>query len=138
MMSTSADIQTNGNGHTSHDHILRPRALKPANPAVIRAISEEGLLSVESAESNTTSGQTRYILSPDRQTRLTISVAVRLQSQQMHHRRNTLYHRRESSYEQSNEDDCSLPLSMPRGFPISIQIANIETFTAFSPCFGLP
>ncbi|PQE03055.1 MBOAT family protein [Rutstroemia sp. NJR-2017a BVV2] len=39
-MSTSADIYTNGD---SHEHILRPRAVKPPNPAVIRTISEEGL-----------------------------------------------------------------------------------------------
>jgi len=31
-------------GH--HDHILRPRAVKPGNPAVMRAMSEEGLLAV--------------------------------------------------------------------------------------------
>ncbi|KAM3070420.1 Sterol O-acyltransferase 2 (Sterol-ester synthase 2) [Clarireedia jacksonii] len=39
-MSTSADVYTNGD---SHDHILRPRAVKPPNPAVIRTIGEEGL-----------------------------------------------------------------------------------------------
>lgn len=39
-MSTSADVHTNGD---SHEHILRPRAVKPPNPAVIRTISEEGL-----------------------------------------------------------------------------------------------
>ncbi|PQE32669.1 MBOAT family protein [Rutstroemia sp. NJR-2017a WRK4] len=39
-MSTSADIYTNGD---SHEHILRPRAVKPPNPSVIRTISEEGL-----------------------------------------------------------------------------------------------
>ncbi|PQE18177.1 MBOAT family protein [Rutstroemia sp. NJR-2017a BBW] len=39
-MSTSADIYTNGD---SHEHILRPRAVKPPNASVIRTISEEGL-----------------------------------------------------------------------------------------------
>jgi sterol O-acyltransferase len=43
-MSSSADIQMNGNAHTSHDHILRPRAVKPANQAVLRTLNEEGLL----------------------------------------------------------------------------------------------
>ncbi|RDW71083.1 hypothetical protein BP6252_07646 [Coleophoma cylindrospora] len=41
-MSSSADVFTNGNGH--HDHILRPRAIKPSNPSVVRTLSEDGLL----------------------------------------------------------------------------------------------
>ncbi|KAL3419563.1 MBOAT family protein [Phlyctema vagabunda] len=41
-MSTSADLLVNGNGH--HDHILRPRPMKPLNPSVQRTLSEEGLL----------------------------------------------------------------------------------------------
>ncbi|CZR68454.1 related to acyl-CoA sterol acyltransferase [Phialocephala subalpina] len=49
-MSTSADIQINGNGHANHDHILRPRAVKPGNPAVLRTLSEEGLLAPDSAK----------------------------------------------------------------------------------------
>ncbi|KAA8567587.1 hypothetical protein EYC84_008062 [Monilinia fructicola] len=42
-MSTSADIYTNGN---NHDHILRPRPGNTSNPAIIRTITEEGLLPV--------------------------------------------------------------------------------------------
>ncbi|KAI9848668.1 MAG: hypothetical protein M1838_000440 [Thelocarpon superellum] len=38
-MSTSTDITMNGNGST--DHILRPRAIKPGNPQVLRAQEEE-------------------------------------------------------------------------------------------------
>ncbi|CZT49305.1 related to acyl-CoA sterol acyltransferase [Rhynchosporium secalis] len=40
-MSNSADVIPNGNGH--HDHILRPRAMKPGNPAVLRTQSAEGI-----------------------------------------------------------------------------------------------
>ncbi len=62
-MSTSTDINTNGNGDASHDHILRPRALKPGNPAVLRTMSEEGHLAATNAKENgpngVASGQTR-------------------------------------------------------------------------------
>jgi sterol O-acyltransferase len=61
-MSTSADVTVNGNGSADHDHILRPRAVKPGNPAVLRAQSEEGLLAVV-PENGNSSGQTRYGLS---------------------------------------------------------------------------
>ncbi|TGO50054.1 hypothetical protein BCON_0193g00150 [Botryotinia convoluta] len=44
-MSTSADVYTNGN---SHDHILRPRPQNSSNPTIVRTISEEGLLPVNS------------------------------------------------------------------------------------------
>ena len=41
-MSSSADIRVNGDGiENGHDHILRPRAVKPGNPAVLRARSED-------------------------------------------------------------------------------------------------
>ena len=62
-MSTSADVHTNGNGHTNgHEHILRPRAIKPMNPA-IRASSDEGLLAPDGIENGTASGQTRLVFS---------------------------------------------------------------------------
>ncbi|KAF7949022.1 hypothetical protein EAE96_008198 [Botrytis aclada] len=44
-MSTSADVYTNG---SSHDHILRPRPQNSSNPTIVRTISEEGLLPVNS------------------------------------------------------------------------------------------
>ncbi len=49
----------NGNGHTHHEHILRPRAVKPANPAVLRTLSEEGLLATDNVQNGNISGQTR-------------------------------------------------------------------------------
>ncbi|KAH6667866.1 sterol o-acyltransferas-like protein [Halenospora varia] len=49
-MSTSADVFVNGNGRAEHDHILRPRAVKQGNPAVLRTLSEEGLLSVDGSK----------------------------------------------------------------------------------------
>jgi sterol O-acyltransferase len=60
-MSSSSDIRINGNGHTDHDHILRPRAVKPTNPAVFRAMSEDGYLAAgkEAAENGSSTGQTR-------------------------------------------------------------------------------
>jgi sterol O-acyltransferase len=42
-MSSSTDIHLNGNGGADYDHILRPRAIKPPNPAVLRAMSEDHL-----------------------------------------------------------------------------------------------
>ncbi|KAJ5054611.1 uncharacterized protein L3040_000878 [Drepanopeziza brunnea f. sp. 'multigermtubi'] len=42
-MSTSADIQINGTGQADQERILRPRAIKPSNPAVLRAMSHEQL-----------------------------------------------------------------------------------------------
>jgi hypothetical protein len=45
-MSSSAEIRVNGNGDSPHDRILRPRAVKAANPVVLRAMSDEGYLSV--------------------------------------------------------------------------------------------
>ena len=65
-MSSSADIYMNGNGNgnANDDHILRPRAVKPGNPAVLRTLSEEGLLSngnsIDGSINGATSGQTRY------------------------------------------------------------------------------
>lgn len=62
-MSSSAEVHINGNGNSQHDRILRPRAVKTSNPVVLRALSEEGYLSVnggiELAEngSSTTSGR---------------------------------------------------------------------------------
>ncbi|KAE9379763.1 sterol o-acyltransferas-like protein [Stipitochalara longipes BDJ] len=58
-MSSSADIHTNGNGNgnSHHEHILRPRAVKPANPAVLRTMGEDGLLAAENTNGSI-SGQT--------------------------------------------------------------------------------
>ena len=62
-MSTSADVHVNGNGKPDHDHILRPRAVKLGNPAVVRAMSEEGLLAPNGTKdlpgTGVTTGQTR-------------------------------------------------------------------------------
>ncbi|RDL41116.1 O-acyltransferase [Venustampulla echinocandica] len=57
-MSTSAEILVNGNGKAGHGHILRPRAVKPPNPAVLRTQSEEGLLVVSEDGNGNISGQT--------------------------------------------------------------------------------
>ena len=60
---SSTDIHINGNGNANHDHILRPRAVKPPNPAVLRAMSEDGYLAVngtkEAAETGSSTAQTR-------------------------------------------------------------------------------
>ncbi|TVY88885.1 putative sterol O-acyltransferase [Lachnellula willkommii] len=63
MSTTSAEPQLNGNNDENHDHILRPRAVKPGNPAVLRTLGEDGLLAVngnkEASQSNgIMSGQT--------------------------------------------------------------------------------
>jgi sterol O-acyltransferase len=50
----------NGNGHAHHEHILRPRAVKPANQAVLRTMSEEGLSAADGPQNGSISGQTRY------------------------------------------------------------------------------
>jgi sterol O-acyltransferase len=60
MEMSSTGIHINGNGHSSHEHIIRPRAVKPANPAVLRTMSEEGLLATEQVQNGSISGQTRY------------------------------------------------------------------------------
>jgi hypothetical protein len=91
-MSTSADITANGNGSANHDHILRPRALKPGNPAVLRAQVEEGLLAV-AHENGNSSGQTRFVYP---QLGFTCHsnvfvVAVQHQYQKMRHHQHTLY-----------------------------------------------
>ena len=65
-MSSSADVYANGNGNANHDHILRPRAVKPGNPAVLRTLSEEGLLASSNGKDGSVnggiSGQTRYAI----------------------------------------------------------------------------
>jgi sterol O-acyltransferase len=65
-MSTSSDTYMNGNGNgngnAAYDHILRPRAIKPGNPAILRTKSQEGLLAVSNSRepslNGSTSGQT--------------------------------------------------------------------------------
>jgi sterol O-acyltransferase len=60
MSSSSADVHLNGNVDTDHEHILRPRAVKPGNPAVLRTLSEEGLLTANNGSQNgISSEQTR-------------------------------------------------------------------------------
>jgi hypothetical protein len=58
-MATSADPYMNGN----HDHILRPRAVKPMNPEVLRAQIEDGYSHTNGhtlkAENVASSSQTR-------------------------------------------------------------------------------
>ena len=54
----------NGNGD-AHDRILRPRAVKPPNPAILRAMSNDKLApngNREQPESGTSTGQTRHVL----------------------------------------------------------------------------
>jgi hypothetical protein len=136
-MSTSAEIRINGNGNTHHEHILRPRAIKPGNPAVLRTMSEEGLLSgKENAQNGTASGQTRYAPPPSSRTQLIGTVAARLQSQQMLPLRCSRSLRRENSSELSNGGDCSRQSNMPREFHTSIPIVIIEISKVSIYCSG--
>lgn len=61
-MATSADPYMNGN----HDHILRPRAVKPMNPEILRAQVEDGYFSTNGhtlkVENVASSSQTRFKL----------------------------------------------------------------------------
>jgi hypothetical protein len=126
-MSTSAEIRVNGNGNAHHEHILRPRAIKPGNQAVLRTMSEEGLLpGKENAQNGNASGQTRYAASPSSKTQLIATVAAQLQSQQMLPLRCSQSLQRESSSGLSNGGDCSRQLNMPREFRTSIPTAIIE------------
>lgn len=60
-MTTSAELRVNGG-----DNILRPRAVKPMNPEVLRTLSEEGFLKVDrSNENEKTTAETRSKLSPE-------------------------------------------------------------------------
>lgn len=59
-MTTAADPRTNGN----HEHILRPRAVKPMNPEVLRTLSEDGYFKPNgSNENGKTTAETRSKLS---------------------------------------------------------------------------
>ncbi|TVY26365.1 putative sterol O-acyltransferase [Lachnellula hyalina] len=58
MSTTSAEPQLNGHHKEDHDHILRPRAVKPGNPAVLRTLGEDGLLAVNGKEASQTNGST--------------------------------------------------------------------------------
>jgi sterol O-acyltransferase len=64
-MSSSTDMGMNWNGHANHDHILRPRAVKPTNPAILRAVSEDRDLAPnghnEIAETGGSTTQTRHV-----------------------------------------------------------------------------
>lgn len=47
----------------NHDHILRPRAVKPMNAEVLRTLSEDGYLKANgSNENGKTTAETRSIL----------------------------------------------------------------------------
>jgi len=136
-MSTSAEIRINGNGNAHHEHILRPRAIKPGNPAVLRTMSEEGLLSgKENAQNGTASGQTRHAPPPSSRTQLIGTVAAQLQSQQMLPLRCSRSLQRENSSELSNGGDCSRQLNMPRESRTSIPTAIIEISKVSIYCSG--
>ncbi|PSS25414.1 hypothetical protein M430DRAFT_63979 [Amorphotheca resinae ATCC 22711] len=51
-MSSAADIHINGNGSTNHDQILRPRAVKPSNAVLLRAMGEEGYIGARETPEN--------------------------------------------------------------------------------------
>jgi sterol O-acyltransferase len=105
-MSSSADIHVNGNGNAHHEHILRPRAVKPANPAVLRTMSEEGLTAAESPQNGSISGQTRDALSSlDTPTQLTSTVDDRHRFLQMRLLQCSRYPRLENSSELSSGAD---------------------------------
>ena len=60
---SSIDIHTNGNGD-AYDRILRPRAIKPSNPAVLRAMVNDKFApngNQELPETRISTGQTRYV-----------------------------------------------------------------------------
>jgi len=57
-MSSSSDIHINGNGNANHDHILRPRAVKVSNPAVLRAMSDDGYLTAKATKEIAENGST--------------------------------------------------------------------------------
>jgi hypothetical protein len=63
-MSTSTESHAGGD----HDHILRPRAVKPINPQIERALNQEGYLKVNGLIVNDESGgtsQTRFGHAPE-------------------------------------------------------------------------
>lgn len=64
-MSTATGALLNGTDNNHHEHILRPRAVKPGNPGVLRALSEDGLLAPngtkEYTDNGSSTGQTRYL-----------------------------------------------------------------------------
>jgi hypothetical protein len=136
-MSTSAEIRINGNGNAHHEHLLRPRAIKPGNLNVLRTMSEEGLLSgKENAQNGTASGQTRYAPPPSSRTQLIGTVAAQLQSQQMLPLRSSRSLQRENSSELSNGGGCSRQLNMPRESRTSIPTAIIEISKVSTYCSG--
>jgi hypothetical protein len=59
-MTTLAEIRMNGD----HDHVLRPRAVKPMNPEVLRTMSQEDYLKPNgyTSENGGTTGHTRLEL----------------------------------------------------------------------------
>ena len=59
MASTASDQSQNGHGH---DHILRPRAVKPGNPQVLRAQSEDQGLRPNGATDILLSVTSRFVL----------------------------------------------------------------------------
>jgi sterol O-acyltransferase len=60
---SSANININGNGEVTHDHVLRPRAVKPSHPAILRTITDDKLTpngTKELLEMGTSTGQTGH------------------------------------------------------------------------------
>jgi hypothetical protein len=138
-MSSAADIHMNGNGNTNHDQILRPRAVKPSNAVLLRAMGEEGYIGArETPENGGSTAQTRHTSPPLFMIQLTAAVDGQLLSPL------TLLHPpipslpRESSSEQSSAKDCSPLSSMLLESPTSIQTVIIGTFMASTFCSGLP
>jgi hypothetical protein len=140
-MSTSTDIHINGNGDANHDHILRPRAVKPSNPAVLRAMSDDKLLAANGNKEILENGGSSTAQTRCDSPSLALDVAnekadVQLQFQQMRRPQFSLYLPRESNCELSKGAGYSLQLNMPQEFHTSIPTAIIETFRAFTFCSG--
>lgn len=140
-MSSSTDIHINGNGDANYDHILRPRAVKPSNPAVLRAMSDDKLLAANGNKEILENGGSSTAQTRCGSPNLALDIAnekvvVQLQFQRMRRPQSSLYLPRESNCGLSNDAEYSLQLNMPPEFHISTPTAIIETFRAFIFCFG--
>lgn len=139
-MSTSAEIHINGNGRLDHDHILRPRAVKPGNPAVLRAMSEDGLLAPNGTkdlpETGVTTGQTRSVSSILLEILLTDAAGALLPLLPMRHHRFSLYRLLGNSSALSNDVEYSLLSSMLHESRTSTTTATTETSKASISSFG--
>lgn len=134
-MSTSAEPHTNGNGH---DHILRPRPGKPANPDVLRTLGEEGLTvqghSKDYLEAG--SGQTRYANKPTSILLEAHSVAVVVQ---LPYQKMRLLPRNTSTLPEDSSklrvDVCFHPSTMNLESHTLVLAASTETLQGFM-CFS--